>query len=203
MKKYNQIVEAYNYSELSEEAKEVAKEKYISTCRDPYMFTEDLIEDLRATYGLFNLKTHYSLGYCQGDGLCLYGKIDDSEIFSNKLFKKIALKGLVGKQISSAEDAIAGVAFNHSGRYYYAKSTDIESIDNHYNMTEKQQIIVDKVIENITNWYLEFCSEWKNIGYDFFYEVDEETMIDMSQANQWVYDENGNITDVTGLEEVA
>lgn len=203
MKKYNQIVEAYNYSELSKEAKEVAKDQYKDTCREPYMFSEDLVEDLHVTYGLFNLKTYYSLGYCQGDGLCLEGKIDDSEIFNNPLFRKIALKGLVGKQIQLAEDGIAGAAFNHNGRYYYAKSTNVENIDNHYDMTDKQQKVVDKVIQNITDWYLEFCAEWEKIGYHFFYEVDDETMIDMSEANQWVYDIDGNITNVDGLEEVA
>lgn len=203
MKKYNQIVEAYNYSELSKEAKEVAKQKYLDTYRDTDFFSEDLIQDLCEKYGLCNLKTYYSLSYCQGDGLCLEGKIDDSEIFNNPLFRKIALKGLVGRQIQLAEDCIAGVAFNHNGRYYYAKSTNIENVDNHYDMTDKQQKVIDKVIENINDWYLEFCAQWEKYGYEYFYEVDDETMVDMSEANLWVYDENGNITDVSGLEEVA
>lgn len=203
MKKYNQIVEAYNYSELSKEAKEVAKQKYLDTCREPYMFTKDLIEDLHSTYGLFNLKTYFSLGYSQGDGLCLSGEIRYSEIFLNPFFRKIAIKGLIDSEIIFAEDNIGRIIFSHSGRYYYAKSTNIEYTEDYSKTTEEQNKITEKVIENITNWYLEFCAEWEKIGYNFFYEVDDEIMVDMSEANQWVYDENGNITDVSGLEEVA
>lgn len=203
MKTFTKTIIGYRYSELSEKAKEKAKEEYIEHDRAPGDFSMMLIEYLKGTYNLQNLDTYYSLSYSQGDGLCLYGEISYSEIFHNEMFRKIALKGLRGGQITSVKENLFKVNFKHSGRYYYANSTNIESEENSYNITDKQYSLLEIVASNITDWYLSFCKEWEDIGYDFFYKVSDEEMEENSDANDYYYEEDGILLDISNLKETA
>lgn len=202
MKTFIKTIVGMQYNELSEDAKEKAKADYLEYGRFPQEFSMDLVENLKASYELHNLKTYYSLSYCQGDGLCLYGEISHSEIFNNN-FRKIALKGLKGRQITSVKENLYKIDFRHSGSYYYANSTDIEAQENSYDITDKQYALLEKVVTNIREWYLEFCREWEDIGYDYFYEISNEEMEGVSEANDYYYDENGVLLDTAGLSEVA
>ena len=72
--------EVYKYGELTEGAKEKVKAWYLEG-REPFVFTEDCEMDLENLFGENDLKVQYSLGYCQGDGFNIYGKVYAESIF--------------------------------------------------------------------------------------------------------------------------
>jgi hypothetical protein len=193
MKTLVKTVTAYNFNELSEDAKWKAKREFLDFDRQPEWFSEDVVLDLNETYGLKNLKTYFSLSNCQGDGLCLYGKIYFSELANDK-FKKIAFAGLHHTQIKSISESfmLTEIEFDHNDRYYYAGSTRI-SDNADYNATDKQQAIIDKIVENVKKWYFQFCKQWEQYGYDYFYEISDEDMEEVCKTNDYMFFEDGKM----------
>ena len=79
------IEKIYKYEELSEEAKERVKEDYredFQNTRNDF-FYRDFVEELREN-GFKSLEPRYSLGYHQGDGCSVVGKIYLEEILNNE-----------------------------------------------------------------------------------------------------------------------
>ena len=75
----------YKYEELSEKAKEKAKNEYrefFQECRSDF-FYRDFVEELREN-GFKSLEPQYSLSHCQGDGCSVVGKIYLEEILNNE-----------------------------------------------------------------------------------------------------------------------
>ena len=70
----------YTYGELEANAKEKVREWYLQG-QEPFIFTDICEEDLNILFGENDLKVQYSLGYCQGDGFNIYGKINAKQIF--------------------------------------------------------------------------------------------------------------------------
>ena len=77
--------DVYKYQELSEQAKEKAKEWYLEG-KDAGWFSDDCEEILRCEFPNSKLEVQFSLSYSQGDGLNIYGSIDLLELW-NKLDK--------------------------------------------------------------------------------------------------------------------
>ena len=72
----------YNFSELSEDAKEKVKQWYLDDDFRPYEFENIYTEDLKYLFNNSDLKLQFSLSYCQGDGLNIYGKLDLMDVFT-------------------------------------------------------------------------------------------------------------------------
>jgi len=72
----------YNFSELSEDAKEKAKQWYLDDDFRPQEFENIYTEDLHYLFNNSDLKMQFSLSYCQGDGLNIYGKLDLMDVFA-------------------------------------------------------------------------------------------------------------------------
>jgi len=190
MKKLVKEIIAYQYNELEEYAQGKAKENYLTEEHLPDFFAEDLVEELKEQFGLFNLKTYYSLSNCQGDGLCLYGKITYSELFENDKFKKIAFKGIHYKQIQSVKDELQGIDFEHHSRYYHANTVHIESHEYDY-PTDKQAEIIEKITQNVKSWYFSFCKKWEKQGYDYFYEISDSDMAEICDNENYLFTKSG------------
>ncbi len=62
----------YEFSELSESTKETAKQDYLDS-KEAWEFEEIVKEDLRHLFPDSELSVQFSLGYCQSDGLNIYG----------------------------------------------------------------------------------------------------------------------------------
>ena len=191
MKQLTKTVTAYSFGELDDVTREDAKRNVLEYERLPEFFSQDVTETLKTDFGLYHLKTFYSLSYCQGDGLCLYGKITFEELFDNVKFKKTAFKGIHHKQIQSIYDELQGIDFEHRGRYYHANSVCIESHE--YNPTDRQQAIIEKVIGNVKAWYFSFCKEWEKRGYEYFYEISDEYMVMICDVNDFLFTDEGEL----------
>lgn len=179
----------YEYSELSEQAKEEAK-NFLLEGREPYIFSSDVKEDFRCQYG-FELTPQYSLNYCQGDGFSLYGEVYFSDFIKNNELKKIAMDGLRGFQRGIAEKLINKVVFTRGHRYCYASRNDVELEEEAY--TDKGNAIVEKVRENIASWYLDVCGKYEEWGYSYFYEITDEQAQDECDCNQYTFFEDGKV----------
>jgi len=191
MKKLIKEIIAYQYNELEEYAQVKIKENYLEEEHLPEFFSDNVRNALKEQYGLYNLKTYYSLSCCQGDGLCLYGKITYSELFDNDKFRKIAFNGIHYKQIHSIKDELQNIDFEHRGRYYYAKTVHIESRD--YSPTDKQAAIIEKIISNVKLWYFSFCEEWEKLGYEYFYEISDNEMNEVCNENDHLFTKTGKL----------
>ena len=62
-------VSVYRYAELSDSAKEAAKSNILSITRNAQDFT-DSVKHTLDVLGVEESEVYYSLGNCQGDGLC-------------------------------------------------------------------------------------------------------------------------------------
>jgi hypothetical protein len=191
---------AYQFDELEASAKEKAKADFLGRDRLPEFFSEDLRYRLQEQYGLEHLKSYYSLSGCQGDGLCLYGRINHSELFGNDRYKKIAFEGIHYKQIQSVYDVLQGIDFEHRSRYFHAKAV---CIDSHYydDATDRQVEIIDRIVGNVKSWYFTFCKEWENRGYDYFYEISDEEMKEASEEFDYFYTEDGEFIEMDEYED--
>lgn len=84
-------VNLYKFDELSKEAKERAikdwqEDGYGWDDHDSEFLTEDFKERLREKGFYDNVEVYWSLGYCQGDGVCFKGSINPSVFFKeNKI----------------------------------------------------------------------------------------------------------------------
>jgi hypothetical protein len=201
MKTLVREITAYQYAELSKDAQEKAKQNYLAEDRLPNFFSDDLAEDLKERFGLCNLKTCYSLSYCQGDGLCLCGQIEHPELFSNGKFKKIAFKGIHHRQIQSVYDELHKIDFTYHSRYYYAETVSIESRE--YYPTDKQEAIIGKIVENVKAWYFEFCRDWEKRGYDYFYELPDSDMQEICEEEEYFFTQDGQLIDMDLYKELT
>jgi hypothetical protein len=196
MKTLVRKITAYKYAELSKDAQEKAKQNYLAEDRSPNFFSADLTGELKERFGLYNLKTCYSLSYCQGDGLCLYGQIEHPELFSNEKFRGIAFKGIHHRQIQSIYDELQQIDFIHRSRYCFAQTVSIESMEYSPIPIDKQEAIIEKIIGNVKSWYFEFCREWENRGYDYFYELTDSDMQEICEEKEYLFTQDGQLIDM-------
>lgn len=186
----------YKYEELSGKAKEKVRQNYIDNL-DPNDFTYMVIEDLQ-NMGLSNLRPYYSLGYCQGDGLCLAGHIDFDEITPE--LKKIFCKNFIlpDYKIFNSLKEYSRIDFNHMGRYYHKNSVEIDIYvdgsfdDKKYNSHRK---LANKLIKNIKEWYFTKCNEYEEQGYEFFHGISDDELKEYCGALRYEFLEDGTIFD--------
>lgn len=202
--KYN----VYKYNELSEKAKEKVKQWYLEG-REPYIFTEMCKEDLYNLFGENYLKVQYSLGYCQGDGFNIYGKIDAENIL------KCLEKHNGGCQLEKFENFLTDkekktilnyasecgkieLPFNNRYCYCIAEYTDIADdweyqLENYSEYANINTKVLEKFENLIHGIFTELCNSYEKQGYEYFYEISEEDLEEMCEANMYEFLEDGTI----------
>lgn len=85
MRKITVEYTVYDYSELSKEAKQKVKDWHLNNPFRSNDFSDICAEFLSACFPKSDLKTQFSLQYCQGDGLNIYGKLNLKDIASDEL----------------------------------------------------------------------------------------------------------------------
>lgn len=173
MKTITKKYKVFTFEELSQEAKDKAREDFNNTD-----FTLDFLEDDLREYiheeleeaGLkvigenttahHSIRPYYSLSYCQGDGLMFEAYLEDKK--GNTFIIK------------------------HSGHYYHERSTDITGIDQ-----EGNDIDTKDFEENI---YIPICERIRDRGYtEIEFMQSEETFADTCEANEFTFLEDGRI----------
>lgn len=166
-------IKLYSYDELSQEAKDKAREDYNSEGDNTPFLTDDfreyIHEELTARgYTVEGISTsenpsivpYYSLSYSQGDGLMFEATVTDKKGNSYTI--------------------------KHSGHYYHERSTQIEGVDQ-----EGNEIGTKDFEENV---YIPICKAVAQRGYDEIeYANSEESFRETCEANEYTFEANGRM----------
>ena len=198
----------YNFSELSEEAKDKVKQWYLDDDFRPYDFENIYTEDLKYLFNNSDLKLQFSLSYCQGDGLNIYGKLDLTDVFtairdtehSGDLFEQY--KDLFSEHEQKTIEAymeVCGreVELPYNRHYCYCIDDRVDFADDWIESLEycrykniqidtirKMEKLVGRMFENLSATYEKY-------GYDYFYNADDEVVNEACEANGWRFLEDG------------
>ena len=200
----------YKYEELSEEAKETVKQWYLDDEFRTQDFEEITLEELHELFKNSKLKVQFSLNFCQGDGLNIYGKLNLMDVFTairnpenKELFEKYndefseheqrtieAYMEVCGREIE--------LPWNNSG-YCYCVADEVNFTNEwieelqycdynniKFDIIEKMESLIIKIFETLSSTY-------EKIGYNYFYEVDEEELKDACEANEWEFLKDGTL----------
>lgn len=208
MKTILKEIKLYKYGELSKEAKEKAKlnylESYLESSIRSESFKELIKSDLEYSKGIKvteDFEVEFDLGYCQGDYLNLYGGLDFEEL-SNEL-KSRFYKNLSEKEIKFFEEFIKYNYIDFERTNYYGcvgaeirikiNSEGYNYLVEHEEKEDKYGEIVVKIEKNIEEWYDEICEEYKEFGYKYFYEADEDEVEGYYEDTEQLFLENGEM----------
>lgn len=208
MKTILKEIKLYKYDELSKEAKEKAKlnylESYLESSIRSESFEELIKSDLEYSKGIKvteDFEVEFDLGYCQGDYLNLYGGLDFEEL-SNEL-KSRFYKNLSEKEIKFFEEFIKYNYIDFERTNYYGcvgaeirikiNSEGYNYLVEHEEKEDKYGEIVVKIEKNIEEWYDEICEEYKEFGYKYFYEADEDEVEGYYEDTEQLFLENGEM----------
>ena len=189
----------YKYSELSDEAKEKAKEWYLNDDTRAYIFQQDCELYLKEAFPSSELNVEFSLGYCQGDGLNIYG-----ELCVNDLIERLA------HEFTKKELAFFKWYHNKFGyeyidmaqnplRYSYCVCEHNDYMNEYQDTMEYWQYrgipyaLLDRVNDLCKDYMCDLCSQFEKDGYRFLYEISDEEMEDTCEANGYEFYENGKI----------
>ena len=188
----------YDYSELSEEAKEKVKEWYIDDdCRSD-IFTEDIEYFLSENFSESELKVQYSLGYCQGDGLNIYGKL-----YLCDMLDKITFEGYTEKEkrfivwLFTKWNKYFSVKIPANNHYCYCIADqldiryDLEYDLEYDHIRDINYEAIRKFEIDIIDYFEKLCSDYEEAVYKYFYDPDEEEIADTCEANEWKFTEDG------------
>ena len=190
--------QVYTYDELSESAKEKVREWYIDDDMRPQIFAEDVDMWLSENFRESDLKVQFSLGYCQGDGLNIYGKV-----YHTDLLDKIDWSDFTAKEKKFILWAVNRYQFYteipSNWRYCYCIAdradfaddlrTDLESDC----MRGINESALEKWDSACIDYFETLCGDFEKSGYKYLYEPDEDEIIDMCAANEWKFTEEGKI----------
>ena len=186
----------YKYEELSESAKENVRKWYLEG-QEPYIFTEDCEMMLNELFPNSDLHVQYSLGYCQGDGLNIYGDIELADLMERIAEDFTEKERKFFKWAFSTYPSLYVMAQNR--RYCYCICSRNCFTENLYDCMQQECIrgipesFLDK-FDKLAGIYLDkLCGELEEDGYNFFYEISDEDLQDACNANEWEFDEDGNI----------
>lgn len=199
----------YQYNELSAEAKEVVKKWWLDG-QDSYGFTEDVKEDLKCLFGDNDLDVQYQLSYCQGDGFNISGEVDTENIF------KCLEEHRAGAQLVEFENyltekekktilhyasVIGGtIKLPMNSRYGYSLAEyidvadeweyDLEYYSGYSNINREVLKKFETLVRGIFGTLCKIYEKW---GYEYFYEIDDETLEELCEANGYEFLADGTI----------
>ena len=200
----------YEYSELSDSVKDKVRKEEVDqqlilgirdvALQDGYKYIW-----LNHHFPNSNLKVEYSLANCQGDGVNVFGSFDFDNLIEYCKY--------IGEPMDFSEEEIdwlreniseySSIRVEQNRRYGYCvvQSKDYFSCDweydlgLHMDLTEEQTDLLYKLSTVFYYTVRKLCKDMENYGYDFLYEISDEEMCDMAEANEWLYYEDGTLYD--------
>lgn len=197
----------YDFSELSKEAKEAVKQWYLNDDYRPLEFTEIYEQDLQNIFPDSELKLQYSLNYCQGDGLNIYGNLDVNNILNFPVsgFCGNEFEDLIGyftdKEVRTiiqySNECGAEICLPMNNHYDYCCVDRIDLAEEwesnlwyaNYKNTNKE--LLKKFEKYIITIIERLCADYEKYGYEFFYEIEDEELCDVCEANEWRFLQDG------------
>lgn len=200
----------YNYNELNEDAKEKVRKFYLDG-QEPSMFSDMAKEYVtESAYKLDEeLEVEFSLAYCQGDGVNIYGNLDMKN-FVNQLqnnHMEVYAKARNKYEYTEEEYKLLNelldglhITLNSNNRYCYCMAFTIKaeyvledfyyqvSSDEEVEELEKNKELIYKLVETVKDVITGVCKDIEKWGYCFFYEVDEKYLQEWSEDYKFLED---------------
>lgn len=194
--------DVYKYDELSDDAKAKVKDLFLQwRGEDGDIFKEDCENSLAEMFPNSDLKVQYSLTYSQGDGFNTYGTLNIKDLL-NADFSKYPLNDS-GITAPANKDAILAacdkadvydIDLEENRRYGYSLADRLEVVPNNdEDLTDEDTALLSD-LENFAREVMEAInSKFEKNGYDYFYEMSEEEVRDMADANEYEFTEDGEL----------
>ena len=194
------------YDELNTKAQERVMEWYVANYRTPWLFSEMLADDLEIVFGENDLDVEYSLNYSQGDGLNVYGSISLTQILDAAeqcdwltyfdAFRNCFTadeKALI-KRYAEDYDTV-NIPRNSSNLYNYCYADHIDYVyDYMTNVGDGvDEGLLNRVNAALISLFSELCASYEEWGYEFLYDVDDDTLSEVCEANGWEFTEDGEL----------
>lgn len=165
----------YLFKDLSEEAKEKARDWYREGNDNPMMqshminLLKEKLDERGIKYDVDSIDVRYSLSYSQGDGFMFEGDIE---------WRKRTIR------------------VKHSGHYYHSKSRSMEVIEGE-ELSDAEMGQFEAVYESV-------CDEMERVGYDEIeYENSAENIDEVMEANEYTFTKQGKRMDADEEEKEA
>lgn len=187
----------YQFSELSDEAKERALQDYAQFIGETGDAAEFVIEDAKnigALMGITVNNVYYSGFWSQGDGACFEGSYEytkgsvkavESEAPQDKELHRIA-QGL--REVQARNFYALSASVRQRGHYNNSSNTEITVDDSrHWRASDDAIETVKELLRDYMDWI------YRNLEREYEYQTSEEQCREASEANQWEYDESGRL----------
>ena len=178
----------YKFNELSDKAKENAKEQIRSIYHSADILTKMITEDLEYLFPNSDLDVQWSLASCQGDGVNIYGEVTAEDIIycvdtnmADGLLKKY--EGYISERnkndILEYAEICSKINLPYNDRYCYCLSdrSDVGMIwEEELEAAEVENInsmALFKLSKLVTDMFADICNYWKEEGYKWLYEISD------------------------------
>lgn len=200
MRTVTKTINLYRYNELNDKAKARVKNNYLEFLQECNIFYDDIISTLKEDFPNSKLDIQYSFSYSQGDGANVYGTFNLRDILPY-------MKNLTEKERKTMEfyaDKIHfEITFSHNRRCSYSlKDKDknngdliqdiIDDADNAC-LRDFNVSLVRRVALFACDYFKQRDKEYERERYEYFFEVDEETLLEWAAANEYEFTEDGEI----------
>ena len=197
------VTNVYEFSELSDDVKQQVRDWYLATYHTSDIFSDMVTEDLKNIFGQdTNLSVEYSLGYCQGDGLNVYGRVLWETLLdfmgsdvAGELSKKYAdvltedEKNVLRKWSDEYSDIhYNGISYVEIPRhdydhYAYSLADSIEfaedcSTELYYYGVDDNTNILGTFEDACRSLFSDLNKMYEEQGYDYFYEISDDDLND-------------------------
>lgn len=197
MKTVTTTFSVYTFGELTEAAKEKARSQYIQS-QECEFFTDNCNEYLSDTFPNSNLSVQYSLGYCQGDGLNIYGKLSIIDALN-----LLQYEGKARRRLEAYFNQFCEVIqCPENRRYCYSMASSIDfaedvihSLYGWTNIDEAAIYMLQSEVQSIMAHHAKILEE---DGYSYFYP-DMDFVADDFMERGTTFLADGSVYDWEGL----
>ena len=185
----------YEYNELNDKAKEKAKQEYLKDYRTQDIFDDDTNSYINELFPNSDLKLQYSFGYCQGDGVNIYGDMNLYD-FVYKWKATDEEKRTMEFYLYCWNDC----TLESNSYHLYSLKMEKNAIYKAYELIDEleNQSIRNINEDLIKKFYIDLFAylrliekEIANDGYSWFYECDDEEVEEWYESCNVLFYENG------------
>jgi hypothetical protein len=196
MRTENKEFKIFTYEELSDEAKEKARQIIGESNTDNSWWYECITEEFDAD-GYFEVdKVYFSGFWSQGDGAIFeYSRITDKLV--NEAIESLWLP-------KWKKDVLKGLGFvgsgKHRGHYYHSGccahyiEQDTQQIYRYPNIEKFYDTYLSEIEDYVISKYDELCGElYRSLEKEYCYQFSEECVVENIACNGYEFNENGTI----------
>jgi len=182
----------YNYDELSEKAKQKARDWFTTNLEFSPKYIIDIYTKKLEALGFYDITIHYSGFYSQGDGAMFQGNWN-KELFNLKESTELFL----GEEVCYIKlfadlvkiETVENVEIHHFGHYYHYNSKSIQ-----YNFSEKSSdsSIEDAFEKDFNEVYVDLCKDlYQALEKHYEDETSECSVEANTRESEYTFTENG------------